>query len=257
MSTAPSSDNLPAMLAAAEARAGLPKGAMASVLAQETGGNTKFLEDPTAYHYAPGPDGRRVAPHTGQVSTAFGPFGILESTASKPGYGVEPLKDKSLGEQIRFAADYLAARVKSAGGLEAGLASYGEGPKYAKQVVSRMGKGGEPPGLQPQAVASGAAPAVSRPDTPVSAPVDVPPQVLAAVVMPETVGGTPPSGLGGDAWQEFLNKMPRQAAPIQVADLDFTRLKTPNFSLPPKNLAGMGSRQPNFAAFSAWKGNTA
>ena len=57
------------------------------------------------------------------------------------GYGVAPLKDKSIGEQIRFATEYLAARVKRAGGVAAGLAGYGEGAKYANQVMSRLGVG--------------------------------------------------------------------------------------------------------------------
>ena len=127
------------LLAQADARHGFPKGTMAAVMQQEIGGNTKYLEDPSAYHYPIGPDGRRVAKHTGKVSTAFGPFGILESTAADPGYGVKPLQDKSLAEQVRFAGEYLAARAKRAGGLEQGLASYGEGPKYGQQVMARLG----------------------------------------------------------------------------------------------------------------------
>lgn len=127
-------------LTTADKRAGLPVGTMQAILQQETGGNTKYLEDPTAYHYGLNAEGKRIAGHTGKVSTAFGPFGILESTARDPGFGVAPLKDKSLGEQIRFAADYLGARVKR-DGLEKGLAGYGEGTKYGQQVADRI-KGG-------------------------------------------------------------------------------------------------------------------
>lgn len=125
-------------LSAADKRAGLPAGTMASILQQETGGNAKYLNDPAAYHYGLNAEGKRIAGHTGKVSTAFGPFGILESTARDPGFGVAPLKDKSLAEQIRFASDYLGARVKR-DGLEKGLAGYGEGAKYAKQVAGRIG----------------------------------------------------------------------------------------------------------------------
>ena len=88
--------------------------------------------------------GQRIAGHTGKVSTAFGPFGILESTAKDPGFGVVPLRDKSLAEQIRFSSEYLAARSKK-GGLGAGLAGYGEGAKYGQQVAARIGGKGAAP----------------------------------------------------------------------------------------------------------------
>ena len=132
-------DSIEKQLADAEKRTGLPAGVLRSVLQQETGGKQEYLDDPAKYHYGLNAEGKRIAGHTGKVSTAFGPFGILESTGASPGYGVEPLKDKSLTEQIRFASDYLSARIKSAGSVEAGLAGYGEGTKYAKQVMGRAG----------------------------------------------------------------------------------------------------------------------
>jgi hypothetical protein len=125
-------------LAEAESRAGLPAGVLRAVVQQETGGKKDYIDDPAKYHYPLDENGRRVAPHTGKVSTAFGPFGILESTANRPGYGVDPLKDKSIDEQIRFASDYLAARSRSAGGIEGGLAGYGEGSRYSSSVMRRM-----------------------------------------------------------------------------------------------------------------------
>jgi len=115
------------ILSEQESRAGLPSGLLCSLVTQETGDKEDYIKDPGKYHYAQGPDGRRVAGHTGKVSTAFGPFGLLESTASDPGYGVAPLAGKDLAEQARFVADYLAARIKTAGSVEAGLAGYGEG----------------------------------------------------------------------------------------------------------------------------------
>ena len=119
---------------------GLPPGTMQSVMFQEVGNNPKFLKDPAAYHYELNSEGKRIAGHTGKVSTAFGPFGILESTAKDPGFGVKPLQNKSLEEQTRFASEYLAARIKAAGGdLQKGLAGYGEGVEYASQVTGRMG----------------------------------------------------------------------------------------------------------------------
>jgi hypothetical protein len=142
--------NFKQLLEQAEKDRGLPAGLLSSLVQQETGGNQKYITDPTTYHYGLNKEGKRIAGHTGKVSTAFGPFGILESTAADPGYGVKPLKDKSLQEQIRFAADYVVGRSKGAGGLKAGLAGYGEGDKYAKSVLGRID--GWKAGENPQAI---------------------------------------------------------------------------------------------------------
>lgn len=136
------SDDLKAKLDAAEKANNLPTGILGSIMNQETGGNKAYLDDPSKYHYGLNANGQRIAPHTGKISTAFGPFGILESTGAKPGYGVSALKDKSIDEQIRFTAEYLAARTRSAGSLFAGLSGYGEGSKYASQVLGRLPGGG-------------------------------------------------------------------------------------------------------------------
>jgi len=137
-STAPTSKAEPPMsynmaneLAAAEKANGLPAGLLSSIVKQETGGRQAFIDDPSKYHYEKDASGKRK-------SSAFGPFGILESTARDPGYGVSPLKDKSLQEQTRFAAQYAAARIRAAGSVAGGLAGYGEGDKYAAQVIGRL-----------------------------------------------------------------------------------------------------------------------
>lgn len=135
-------------LTAREQAAGLPTGLLASIIQQETGGKADFLNDPTKYHYELNKDGKRIAGHTGKESTAFGPFGILESTAKDPGYGVKPLQNKSIEEQARFASDYLAARIKAAGSVQGGLAGYGEGMKYADAVMGRLGQGNTPAARQ-------------------------------------------------------------------------------------------------------------
>ena len=75
-------DTLLASLDAADVRHGFPKGTMMSLMQQEIGGNAKFLEDPAAYHYGLNAEGKRVAGHTGKVSTAFGPFGIGTTSRS-------------------------------------------------------------------------------------------------------------------------------------------------------------------------------
>ena len=119
-------------LAQQEQSLGIPSGVLTSIVQQEVGGRLdEFLKDPAKYHYEPDASGNRK-------STAFGPFGILESTAKDPGYGVKPLQNKSLPEQIRFASEYAAARAKDAGSWEKGLAGYGEGAKYAQAVIGRL-----------------------------------------------------------------------------------------------------------------------
>ena len=136
------SDELKAKLDAADKAAGLPTGMMSSILQQEIGKRKDFLNDPSKYHYEVGSDGLR-RDSKGTISNAFGPFGLLDSTAKQPGFGVVPLKDKSLDEQIRFASQYLAARIKNAkGDIFAGVGGYGEGAAYSSQVLGRLPGGG-------------------------------------------------------------------------------------------------------------------
>ena len=123
--------------AKAEAEYNLPAGILASIRQQETGGQEKYLADPTTPHY---PESKK--------STAYGPYGILKSTAAQPGYGTAPLTDNSLPSQVNFAAQYLAGRIKNAGSVEKGLAGYGEGTKYANQVLSRLSGSGTPMATQ-------------------------------------------------------------------------------------------------------------
>lgn len=130
--------DLSSLMSQYEKEYGLPAGILSSIQKQETGGNQAYIDDPAKYHYGLNSEGRRVAGHTGKVSTAFGPFGLLESTGRDPGYGVKPLQNKELEEQIRFAAEYLAARIRQAGSVEAGLAGYGEGDTYSRQVMGRI-----------------------------------------------------------------------------------------------------------------------
>ena len=240
------SDDLIKMLGEADKRNGLPPGTMFSVMQQETGGNTKYVDDPATYHYGLNKEGKRIAGHTGKISTAFGPFGILESTGKDPGYGVQPLKDKSLAEQVRFASDYLAARSKQAGGLQAGLAGYGEGGKYGQQVMARLGKTSVPAATKPAVqTAQAALPA------PVGVPVEAAPPVVAQAAAEAEATAVP------DAWQAFLARA-REARtpeqPVQVADLQYgvpqMQINVPDF------MATVGGRMPqrqlDFSAFGSW-----
>jgi len=59
---------------------------------------------------------------------AFGLTQVMADTASKPGYGVAPMKDKSIDEQLRFGAEYMSALVKQNNGdYGMALASYNAG----------------------------------------------------------------------------------------------------------------------------------
>jgi hypothetical protein len=207
---------------------------MQSLLMQETGGQAKYLTDPTTYHYEANAEGKRIAGHTGKISTAHGPFGILESTAKDPGYGVKPMGNKAdLAEHIRFAGDYLAARSKSGGGLSAGLAGYGEGEKYAAQVVGR--RDGKVPATNLVAAAAVAAPAT------VVAPQETPTPVMVAQaespaqqVVAQT---TPPADAGPNTWDSFLANLRAAQAPQTVAA-----------AAPQQQPAYPGVQVPNFMA---------
>lgn len=130
--------DLDAIEARLEEERGLPAGSLRALRMKETSGSQSYIDDPSKYHYGLNAEGRRIAPHTGKVSTAFGPYGLLESTARDPGWGVKPLQSKELEEQARFTADYLAKRIELAGSVEGGLAGYGEGAAYGASVAGSL-----------------------------------------------------------------------------------------------------------------------
>ena len=240
------SNNIQALLAQADKARGFPTGTMASVMQQETGGDTKYLQDPSTYHYGLNAQGKRIAGHTGQVSTAFGPFGILESTGRDPGYGVKPLQNKSLEEQVRFAGDYLAARTKGAGSLEAGLAGYGEGGKYGRQVMSRIGKGNVAPVQVPVMAQANPQPQAAPPQILAQAPVQtvLPQQVQLPEALPLVGSGQVVVQAGPDEeWAALQQAMPKQ---LQASDLDYGQ----QMAQVPRRVAL--SDQPDFSRFKAW-----
>lgn len=226
-------DDVLTMFSNADTKYGFPQGTMLSVFQQETGGNARYLDKPDTYHYDLNEKGQRVAPHSGKVSTAFGPFGILESTAASPGFGVAPLKDKSFGEQLRFASEYLAARSKG-GGLQSGLAGYGEGGKYAQQVLARLPKDA-PTGATPVGVAQAVPQEVPEfrqlaSADPVPPPAEAPVQVAQATT-PQDVA----------EWRKF-----QQATSDPMASaLQFTNQPPPNIDYQQY----MSAPKVNFAAF--------
>lgn len=253
-------DNVIGLLDAADTRNGLPPGTMYSIMQQEVGGQfDRFMADPSAYHYEADAKGRRIAGHTGKESTAFGPFGILESTAEDPGYGVTPLKDKSLEEQVRFASDYLVGRSKK-NGLKAGLAGYGEGADYATQVEDRI-PGQAFDGVLAEGAQTDPADVLSHPGAPYQPSLQEQWQALApaqevAAAAPAQGPATTPTQLGPDPWQQFL-EAGRQPQPMQVADLNYGAQRPAGITVPGFSAAVAEAKQnqvPNFNMLSALRG---
>lgn len=227
------------LLEAADERQGFPKGTMAAVMQQEVGGQLgKFLSDPAAYHYGLNAEGKRVAGHTGKVSTAFGPFGILESTGAQPGYGVAPLKSKDMAEQIRFASEYLAARSKQAGGLEKGLVGYGEGAKYGAQVMARAG--GAPVKAAPTPVPD-RAPVQEASVMTASVPAPISHREIVGKPQPAVVQPVPVPA--SDPWAEYLAAADRK--PITPSALQYG---------PAQEQPGMQVNIPQFMAIGVPQG---
>jgi len=193
-------DGLLEKLGAAEKASGLEAGTLHSILKQETGGNTEaYLKDPTKFHYPLNKEGKRIAKHTGEESSATGPFGILRSTGEKPGWNVSPIKDwTDLDEHIRFAADYAKAR---------GIAAYGEGKKYEKQVRDRMASNGAvntPPALPPQVMAM--APSIAAAAPAIDIPASVPMEALVNMAVTDEPAAVMPTGsLKNHPWLAFAN----------------------------------------------------
>lgn len=238
------------LLNAADKKNGFPIGTMASVMQQEIGGQMdRFLGNPSEYHYPLNDQGKRIAKHTGKVSTAFGPFGILESTGRDPGYGVKPLQSKDLGEQIRFASEYLAARSKGKG-LVQGLAGYGEGAKYAEQVAGRVGKGSPSPGHvgQPQPVAN---PVVAQ-ATPANQPPQ-PQQVAPTTTPAHETAVAKAHEYGPDPWAEFAKGMPKnEPVPAKVAPEDIDFPKVPAYQMAQLITPQQVGTRPTFDMFGGW-----
>ena len=206
-------DSVVTLLADADKQRGFPPGTMLSLMSQEIGGQeSKYLEDPSAYHYGVDAAGRRGPKNSKVTSTAFGPFGIVKSTAAKPGYGLSPLKGMSFEDQLNFAADYLAARSKSAGGLEAGLAGYGEGAKYAAQVVKRRDGGAA-------VMNSAVAPVNSPPVQVAQAVVDAPRNIVAT---PPVRGEPPEMGIDSSTGLPMPMPMPNEWVAFTKAMQDTT-----------------------------------
>jgi hypothetical protein len=219
-------EHLRALWTQNEQRVNMPPGLIAAMNGQETAGSSKYIDDPTAYHYPLNAEGRRIAAHTGQVSTAFGPYGILESTAAKPGYGVQPLQNKSLEEQTRFMADYAAARAKQAGGWEKGVAGYGEGDKYGREVFAKLNGGSA--GSASPIVAQAQAPVVASAE-PLGSGLKLPGARLEPAQSPITQVAEAPVQVaplaqapqGPDPWMAFQNQMASRQNKVAADDLNY------------------------------------
>lgn len=90
--------------------------------------------------------GIHIDPKTGGLlrssAGAEGITQLMPSTAKKPGFGIEPAKDKSEEEYSRVGKEYLSALHNKYGDWEMALAAYNAGPKNvdtAKGKAERFG----------------------------------------------------------------------------------------------------------------------
>lgn len=68
---------------------------------------------------------------------------VMPKTAKDPGYGVQPIKDGSEGEFLRFGEDYLRAMLKEFNGdYRKALAAYNHGPGGVRKAIMKAGKAG-------------------------------------------------------------------------------------------------------------------
>lgn len=66
---------------------------------------------------------------------------VMANTGVSPGYGVEPIKNQSKEEYIRFGKDYLKAMLNEFGGdMEKALAAYNAGPGNVQKAVEKGGR---------------------------------------------------------------------------------------------------------------------
>lgn len=66
---------------------------------------------------------------------------LMPATAGDPGYGVQPIKNKTKAEYIRFGKEYLGAMVKEFDGdYEKALAAYNAGVGNVKKAIEAGGK---------------------------------------------------------------------------------------------------------------------
>jgi soluble lytic murein transglycosylase-like protein len=68
---------------------------------------------------------------------------VMPKTGTDPGYGVEPLKDQSKEEYLRFGKDYLQAMLTEFDGdYKKAVAAYNFGPGGVKKAISKAAKDG-------------------------------------------------------------------------------------------------------------------
>ena len=88
--------------------------------------------------------GRHTTASGSLTTSAAGAEGltqIMPKTGAKPGFGVEPIKDKSEAEYKRFGRDYLKAMLTEFNGdYEKAIAAYNAGAGSVKRAIT---KGGE------------------------------------------------------------------------------------------------------------------
>ena len=222
---------------------GFAPGTMLSLAQQESSNQA------LGYHYPEGPDGKRRA-RNGRVSTASGIFGILNSTASDPGYGVTPLPgpayQQSHAAQAQFAAEYLAARTNAAGGQLAGLAAYGEGAAYANQVAGRAASATAQAPAAPVTVQPATAPAAPPEVTPAvapGAPVAIDPATASRSTMGVTEGTRVGAISGGNDWRDVTDPegQKKPGMPVHTITDEERAWRKENYEIMARDRAGQAA----------------
>jgi hypothetical protein len=109
-----------------ERRFGLPPGMLGALVGAESGGN----------------------PNAVSPKGAQGLAQVMPATAKDPGYGVQPMRDNSRAENVRFGAEYLSAMLNEFKDPKLALAAYNAGPGAVKE------HGGVPPFPETQSYVS-------------------------------------------------------------------------------------------------------
>lgn len=119
-----------------------PKSVPRNTAAPTTGGASKF---DTVFNKLIGQEsGGNHTDSSGNLTTspkgAKGITQVMPNTGDDPGFGVDPIKDKSQSEYIRFGKDYLKAMLKEFDGdYEKALAAYNSGVGNVKKAIEDGG----------------------------------------------------------------------------------------------------------------------
>ena len=67
---------------------------------------------------------------------------LMPKTGKNPGYGIQPLRDQSPEEYVRFGKDYLSNMIRVFNNTEQGVAAYNAGPGVVHRAISKAERTG-------------------------------------------------------------------------------------------------------------------